>query len=54
MKKEYIKPTMQLVRIQRMCLICASGDRRVTSVYNSSNDGISMDGAGYDDDDYDM
>ena len=52
MKKKYMKPTMQVVRIQRMCFICTSDGNRVSGISNS--DGISKKIGGYSEDDYDM
>lgn len=52
MKKQYIKPTIHAVLLQRQHMICGSPDGFAKGVSNSS-EGISWNDSGFDDNDDD-
>ena len=51
MKKEYLKPSMKVVELQRQNLLLVGSDRSVNSLSNDSP--FSWDGDGFDADDKD-
>ena len=52
MKKEYMKPTMQVVKLQQTHIICSSSNRAAKSITNGEGINWKNDGFADDEDDY--